>query len=204
MITETSISELSNTGFCLTNYLSATQHVFCFITTVIHPRNCAKKVKHIHVLSGSRPSFFVCGPTPEDERACPKEPKASCLDSGWIQIALLYTWLRYNQSCLLLSGHSWLLKHDPVNTVLSLKKKHGDIFRLDVGFLPTVVIASYELAADLFARDALAGRSWSLYPHYEHLCEGKTTDGEITVMPGKNLGKICPFFQGTTFRFSQD
>ena len=26
----------------------------------------------------------------------------------------------------------------------------------------------------------------------------------FTVMPGKNLGKICPFFQGPTFRFSQD
>ena len=25
-----------------------------------------------------------------------------------------------------------------------------------------------------------------------------------TVMPGKNQEKICPFFQGLTFRFSQD
>ena len=67
-----------------------------------------------------------------------------------------------------------MLITDPIDTVLSLRKRFGDVFRFDAGFLPTVIIANHDLAVELFNSDALLGRSWVMMPHFARMFNTKS------------------------------
>ena len=76
-------------------------------------------------------------------------------------------------------GHSWLLGSNPVAKLLEMRAKYGNVFRFDIGFMPSVILMGYEECAEAFKREALAGRSWSQYPHMEHIYNTRTRDGKI-------------------------
>ena len=49
-----------------------------------------------------------------------------------------------------LIGHAYKLSNDPIGELFKMQKKHGDIFRLDVGSTPTIVIAGLNEANEVF------------------------------------------------------
>ena len=50
------------------------------------------------------------------------------------------------------------LKRDLFETLLDLKERYGKIFAFDVGSSPVVMVADYDLYAELSARDEFAAR----------------------------------------------
>ena len=49
-----------------------------------------------------------------------------------------------------LIGHAYKLKDDPIQALFDMKKKHGNVFRLDFGNNPGVVIAGLEEAQQAY------------------------------------------------------
>ncbi len=50
-------------------------------------------------------------------------------------------------------GHSYLLGKDPLAALPKFQKKYGDIFRLDIGGIPTVFICDYDVALNAFRKE---------------------------------------------------
>ncbi len=47
-------------------------------------------------------------------------------------------------------GHSYMLASEgPITKMLSMRRQYGDVFRLDLGPTPTVVVADYDLAVEI-------------------------------------------------------
>ena len=63
-----------------------------------------------------------------------------------------------------LIGHGYMLGKRPADKLLELQRKYGDIFRLDLGKAPTVIICKYGLAKEAFFKDAFNGRFWNEIP----------------------------------------
>ncbi len=57
-----------------------------------------------------------------------------------------------------LIGHGYLLGTDQASTLMDMKKKYGDMFRLDIGAVPTVVLTTYEQAKEALFKEAFSGR----------------------------------------------
>ena len=74
------------------------------------------------------------------------------------------------------TGHSWIVAADPVNKMQEMRAKYGDIFRLDMGFLPTVFLTKYEDIVECFNLPALAGRGVAMKTHAE-MVWGRRRDG---------------------------
>ena len=47
-------------------------------------------------------------------------------------------------------GHAYLLGNDPIKGLMELKKKYGNVFRLDLGETPNVVIAGLKEANESY------------------------------------------------------
>ena len=41
-------------------------------------------------------------------------------------------------------GHTYMLRDGPVEALLDMKKKYGNVFRLDLGSTPNIIIAGYD------------------------------------------------------------
>jgi len=52
-------------------------------------------------------------------------------------------------------GHSYLLAKGPIEAMLEMKEKYGEIFRLDLGPKPTVIVADFELAKQLYKTEVI-------------------------------------------------
>ena len=50
-------------------------------------------------------------------------------------------------------GHAYLLGDDPIRALLGLRDKYGNIFRLDLGSVPCVVIAGYEEGLEAYKQE---------------------------------------------------
>jgi len=50
-------------------------------------------------------------------------------------------------------GHSFMLAEGPIKVALEMTKKYGKVFRLDLGPTPTVIVADYDLAKEMFKSD---------------------------------------------------
>ena len=49
-----------------------------------------------------------------------------------------------------LVGHAYMLGDDPINALLEMQQKYGNVFRLDVGPIPNIVIAGLDEANKAF------------------------------------------------------
>ena len=74
-------------------------------------------------------------------------------------------------------GHAWLLGNDPVRKMLDLKREYGAVFRFDLGHVPSVILTRHEDIVDLYNREELNGRGWSLMDHQNSVFPEKI-DGE--------------------------
>ncbi len=63
-----------------------------------------------------------------------------------------------------LMGHGYLLGFNPPRTLLEMKEKYGDIFRLDIGNSPTIWLCTYDLTKEAFRRNTFNGRYWKHLP----------------------------------------
>ena len=63
-----------------------------------------------------------------------------------------------------LIGHGYLLGDRPPQKLREFQKKYGDIFRLDIGDAPTIMICKYGLVKEAFAKEAFSGRFWNEIP----------------------------------------
>lgn len=61
-------------------------------------------------------------------------------------------------SSLPLVGHAYLLGPDPTGTLLDLQRRHGPVFRLDLGPAPTVIIGDYDVGLEAYRKEAFDHR----------------------------------------------
>ncbi len=63
-------------------------------------------------------------------------------------------------------GHGYLLGTNPAVKLAELHRRHGDIFRFDIGDFPTVVLNSYDLIKEAFYKEEFSGRHWNEIPSF--------------------------------------
>jgi hypothetical protein len=90
--------------------------------------------------------------------------------TGWF----VYKWLQAQKYAdlpgpawylsLPLVGHAYLLGSNPCSKMVELRKKYGNLFRLDVGSFPTVHINSRALINEAFRKEEFSGRIWNEMP----------------------------------------
>ncbi len=61
-------------------------------------------------------------------------------------------------------GHGYLLGSDPASKLHEMKRNYGDVFRLDVGDLPSVVFTTYEQIKEAFSKEVFSGRQFNEIP----------------------------------------
>ena len=54
-----------------------------------------------------------------------------------------------------LIGHAYMLGDDPIKALLQMQKKHGNIFRLDLGPTPGIIIAGLDEANTVFKSEVI-------------------------------------------------
>jgi len=54
-------------------------------------------------------------------------------------------------------GHSYMLAPKPVQALLKMQKQYGDVFRLDLGPTPTVIVADYDLGKKMYKTEVRIG-----------------------------------------------
>ena len=74
-----------------------------------------------------------------------------------------------------------MVSKDPVGTMLKMREKYGNIIRLDLGFVPTVIFTKYEDMAEYYKLEAFGGRAASIKPLID-MVWGRTTKGQKTAI----------------------
>ena len=83
--------------------------------------------------------------------------------AAFLSLCAVALWLRWNHlrkwdhfpgpqasQALPLVGHAYLVGSNPIKTFLDMKQKYGNVFRLDLGPAPCVIIAGFEEANAAF------------------------------------------------------
>ncbi len=65
-----------------------------------------------------------------------------------------------------LVGHGYLLGSDTAAKFMELRKEYGDIFRFDLGDVPTLVLTTYDLMKEAFQKDVFSGRTFNEVPTF--------------------------------------
>ncbi len=60
-----------------------------------------------------------------------------------------------------LVGHSYLLGSDPISKLMEYRRRYGDMFRLDIGADPTIILCTQELTLEALRREDFNGRTFN-------------------------------------------
>ncbi len=85
---------------------------------------------------------------------------------------------------------------DPPTALEGLRRRYGDLFRLDLGDAPaTVMLSSHDLIREAFSKESFSGRSWNEVPTLnavnqlgQHGTGSSSTEGSSTRQCPKTLG----------------
>ncbi len=47
-------------------------------------------------------------------------------------------------------GHAYMIMQNPIQQLDKMRDKYGDVFRCDIGFLPTVILCDHQQIAEIF------------------------------------------------------
>ncbi len=72
-------------------------------------------------------------------------------------------------SSLPLIGHSYKLGGHPIKVLEEMRKKYGNIFRLDVGAKPTIFLCDYNDISEAYRQDLFNGRGYHDLTGMEYL-----------------------------------
>ena len=78
-----------------------------------------------------------------------------------------------------LVGHAYLLGTDVDGTLKKYQKKFGDIFRFDVGNIPTVFLCDFATVQEAYKLEAFTGRSADDSPTFNKLVKQGLRGKEI-------------------------
>ena len=87
-----------------------------------------------------------------------------------------------------LLGHAYRLGSDPIGNLYKYQKQFGNIFRMDIGKFPTVIICNYKDAQEVYKKEEFSGRPFHKVP-FVYICRGGLDDkgllSGISVLSGK-------------------
>ncbi len=65
-----------------------------------------------------------------------------------------------------LVGHGYMVALNPGQTLISMHKRYGDLFRLDLGNIPTIWLCTTEALKEAYAKEEFSGRFFNEMPTF--------------------------------------
>ena len=86
-------------------------------------------------------------------------------------------------------GHGNHLGEDPLSRLSQMREKFGDIFRCDIGSMPTVILCDFDDIKDFFKLESFSGRPNPLIPSLAEIRGGLDEEGNISSIVAAGYGK---------------